>query len=120
MTTRDDILASINGRLHAIGPRFAWWADRMATGRADDEFIEHAPRDIEYLMTEIYRLEGELKTIREMCNRTADIFDALGIWTGADDVLWDRLEYLLGGMNGYCDPAKTKPALDRMKAAPHD
>lgn len=43
------------------------------------------------------------------------IFDGLGIWTGADHLVYDRLNYLLSGMNGYCDPEAVKK---QVRAAP--
>lgn len=72
----------------------------------DAEFMMHAPADVDYLLTVIGQLESKLSEVFKMCHKTQDLFDALGIWTGMDSVLWDRLIYLLSGMGGYCDPAK--------------
>lgn len=63
----------------------------------------------------VLELIQDLKETRQMCVRTAELFDALGIWTGADDLLWDRLDYLLSGMGGYCDPEKSKQILDEAR-----
>lgn len=105
-------LAQIAERQRVVD-RIGWWSDGYATNPAEDEFCRHAPGDIAYLFAVIHDLTAQLKELRTIHNRTADIFDALGIWTGADDLLWDRLEYLLSGMGGYCDPMKTKAILER-------
>lgn len=48
--------------------------------------------------------------------KALELFDALAIWTGADDLVHDRLIYLLSGMAGYCDPAKTETIVKAVAA----
>lgn len=63
---------------------------------------------------------SDYQDMRRDVFKALEILDALGIWTGADDLVHDRLVYLLSGMAGYCDPAKTdpivKPILAKWKA----
>jgi hypothetical protein len=68
------------------------------------------------LIAECKRLQSELKELRQIHSGTAELFDVLGIWTGADDLLWDRLIYLIDGMNGYCDPAKLPDGVKAVRA----
>lgn len=68
------------------------------------------------LAAECKRLQGEVSELRKIHNGTAELFDALGIWTGADDLLWDRLIYMIDGMGGYCDPAKIPDSIKALRA----
>ncbi len=91
-------------------------SEGMGEALRNAEFIAHAPQDIDTLLAENERLQRELGELRRIHNKTAELFDALGIWTGADDLLWDRLIYLIDGMGGYCDPTKIPESIKAIRA----